>query len=390
MTLPETVANKRPVQIDDLYRYRLLADPQVSPDGRTVAYVQTRLRKEQNDYASNIWLVAADGRGEPRRFTASNKRDMLPRWSPDGKQLAFVSTRSGKPQLWLIPADGGEAAQLTRTKWGAGEFAWSPDGRWIVFASAVDSEADKKLASEKAAKAEAKALSDEEDGESTGDSENRGPENVGSEDVAAFLRPAGQWPEDEEDKTSHEESGDHAKVFTRLPYKSDGEGLVERHAHLYIVPAGGGKVRQLTDGDWDAAAPRWSPDGKQLAYLSNKEPDAGQVNINDIFVADVDEQGKLGEAKRITNHDRAIMAVDWLPDGGGFVVFGHTRTMEGGLATNPEVWRVGLDGALTTLSEGFDRPVGAWMSSDLRSGTGELRPRFGNDGRTVYFLVTNE
>src|SRR3954463_9617153 len=113
MTLPETVDNKRPVEIDDLYRYRLLADPQVSPDGRMIAYVQTRLRKEQNDYASNIWLVAADGKSEPRKFPASTKRDMLPRWSPDGKQFAFVSTRWGKPQLWVIAADGGEAEQLT-------------------------------------------------------------------------------------------------------------------------------------------------------------------------------------------------------------------------------------------------------------------------------------
>src|SRR3954454_151194 len=168
MTLPETVDNKRPVQIDDLYRYRLLADPQVSPDGRTVAYVQTRLRKEQNDYASNIWLVAGDGNGEAGSSTGSNKRDMLPRWSPDGKQLAFVSTRSGKPQLWLIPADGGEAAQLTRSKGGAGEFEWSPDGRWIVFVSAVDSEADKKLAAEKVAKAAAEAGSAEEEEEESG------------------------------------------------------------------------------------------------------------------------------------------------------------------------------------------------------------------------------
>src|SRR6476660_5604134 len=132
-------------EIDDLYRLRLLSDPQLSPDGRTLAYVQTRLRKKKNDYASNIWLVPAGGGREPVRFTTGDKRYMTPRWSPSGDEMAFISTRSGKPQLWLIPVSGGEARRLTRTKRGVSEFAWSPDGRWIAFTSAVDNELDKKL-----------------------------------------------------------------------------------------------------------------------------------------------------------------------------------------------------------------------------------------------------
>ena len=129
---------KRRVTPEDLYRYRLVSDPQVSPDGRVVAYVQTRLRKKQNDYASNIWLVPTDGSSEPRRFTGSDKRDMSPRWSPDGKRIAFVSTRSGKPQIWVISTEGGEAWQLTRIKRGVAEFSWSSDGSKIAFTSERD------------------------------------------------------------------------------------------------------------------------------------------------------------------------------------------------------------------------------------------------------------
>src|SRR5438105_1854669 len=90
-----------------------------------VAYLRPCRRKKKNDYASNIWLVPADGGREPVRFTTGDKRDMTPRWSPKGDELAFISTRSGKPQLWIIPLAGGEARRLTRAKRGVGDLAWS-------------------------------------------------------------------------------------------------------------------------------------------------------------------------------------------------------------------------------------------------------------------------
>ena len=117
---PKKGASKRPPEIDDLYRIRLVGDPQASPDGKTVAFVQTRLRKKKNDYGANIWLAPADGSASARKFTNGPKRDMLPRWSPSGDEMAFVSTRSGKPQIWIISAKGGEARQLTYAKRGVG------------------------------------------------------------------------------------------------------------------------------------------------------------------------------------------------------------------------------------------------------------------------------
>src|SRR5207245_4790638 len=109
------------------------------PDGRRVAFVMTTASEERDQYLSNVWVVAADG-GEPRRFTAGPSRDTLPRWSPDGRWLAFVSDRGPKKksQLYAMPADGGEAIQLTdlangvHGPWGS---AWSPDSTRLAFVS---------------------------------------------------------------------------------------------------------------------------------------------------------------------------------------------------------------------------------------------------------------
>jgi dipeptidyl aminopeptidase/acylaminoacyl peptidase len=374
---------RRNVEIEDLYRFRLVSDPQVSSDGHTVAYVQTRLRKKKNDYAANIWLVPADGSGEPNKLTNSAKRDMSPRWSPVGGELAFISTRSGKSQIWVIRVGGGEARQLTRIKRGVGELEWSPDGHWIAFTSEVDNELDKKIAEE----AKAKGGKQSEGGSS--DSENREPGATGEEGFVA-MQPPTDWAEDDEDEDEKEpeDKGEHAKVFTRLHIKSDGQGLDERRSHLFIVPAKGGKPRQLTEGDFDVQALRWSPDGKQLAFVSNQDPEADYHNIQDIFVMPI-ENGEAGEMRRVTGHDHAIGGISWLPTGDGFAIYAHRRINEAALATNMQVWTVSLEGEVRVLTEGFDRPAGSWVNSDLRGSTGPLRPLFSADGATIYFSATN-
>ncbi|MEP6775916.1 MAG: S9 family peptidase [Chloroflexota bacterium] len=382
----QTSAKKRPVEIDDLYRIRLIVDPQVSPDGKTVAFVQTRLRKEKNDYASNIWLAPADGSGEPRKFTNSPRRDMAPRWSPAGDEIAFISTRSGKPQIWTIEVGGGEARQVTFEKRGVGEFAWSPNGKWMVFATEVDSDLDRKWAAQDAGKAKKDGK-----GGTQSDTENKEPGQAGAGEGASPIVPsAGEWDEDSEDEKSPEDKGDHAYVITGVHIKGEGQGLLLRKTHLFIIPAEGGKARRLTEGNWNAGSPRWSPNGKQLAYLANREPDAELVTINDIWVMDVDGDGKASKEHRVTRHESAIQVMDWLPDGNGFVVFAHSDIHEGALATNLEVWTIGMNGGIKRLTEGLDRTAGSFINSDLWAGTGELRPRFSQDGKLIYFLITDQ
>lgn len=376
---------QRKVEIDDLYRFRLISDPQVSPDGKTVAYVQIRLRKKKNDYASNIWLLPVDGSLEPVRFTGSDKRDMSPRWSPTGDEIAFLSTRSGKPQIWVIGARGGEARRLTQARHGVSELAWSPDGKWIVFAGQVDNEEDKRLA-EEAKKGNAKA---EGPGLSKGANEGSEPGGTTEEGLPGAPLAAGEWEEDSDDEAEPEDKGDRAKVITWTHFKADGTGLLERRQHLFIVPSKGGKPKQLTEGDWNAAGPCWSPDGRQLAFIANNEPDADYKNIQDIFILPVDEQGAAGELRRVTEHNAAISAIEWQADGQGFVAFAHSRIEEAALGTNLQVWAISLRGEVNKLTEGFDRSAGDWVGSDLRSSAGAVRPRLGRDGSLIYFMVTN-
>jgi dipeptidyl aminopeptidase/acylaminoacyl peptidase len=380
---PNNSDERRKLAPEDILRIRLVSDPQVSPDGKTVAFVQTRLRKKKNDYASNIWLVPAGGSAPPAKFTASNGRDMSPQWSPDGREIAFVSTRSGKPQLWIIPLLGGEARQLTYCKRGVGEFTWSSDGRWIVFSGKVDNELDKRIETER------KSEQDSEGG-SSADSENRQPGQIGEEGLLKAVPQAGVWVEDTEDEKEPEEKGDHAIEITRVHTRGEGQGLLLRRTHLFIVSAEGGKPRQITEGDWDAANPRWSPDGKWLAYLANKEQDAEFNQIVDIHLAPVDAEGNPGDFRRVTHHDHAVALMDWLPDSSGFAIFGNDRLDEGALATNLLVETVSLDGEIKSLTGKLDRTAGSFINSDLWSGTGPLRVRFSRDGETLYFLVTSE
>src|SRR5579883_973455 len=123
---------------EDITRIRWISDPRISPDGRRVAFLVTTLSQAKDEYLSNVWIVDVEG-GAPRQFTAGPKRDRYPRWSPDGRWLAFVSEREPKKkaQLYVMPTSGGEATRLTDLKAGVSAPAWSPDVTRIAFLSNV-------------------------------------------------------------------------------------------------------------------------------------------------------------------------------------------------------------------------------------------------------------
>src|SRR5262249_42088002 len=110
--LPANAAGLRPLEIEDLFRAKRLTDPQISPDGKQIAYAVTEVDKEENRTSSSIWLVGAEGT-QPRPLTTHQKQNRHPRWSPDGKWIAFESNRSGELQIYIIRVDGGEAVKLT-------------------------------------------------------------------------------------------------------------------------------------------------------------------------------------------------------------------------------------------------------------------------------------
>ena len=127
---------RRPMKVDDLFAFRRVADPQISPDGKLVAYVVGTVDLAGNRSTSNIWLLSTAS-GKSRPLTNAHKSDRHPRWSPDGRFILFESNRSGEMQLWAISIHGGEAQQLTDLSTGAGTGLWSRDGKRVAFVSAV-------------------------------------------------------------------------------------------------------------------------------------------------------------------------------------------------------------------------------------------------------------
>ena len=318
---------KRSIQVDDLFQLKDINDPQVSPDGKWTAYVLETMDKEKDKTNKDIYMVALSG-GDPIRLTSHDESDSRPRWSPDNKYLAFLSKRNKKNQVFLLNRNGGEAIQLTEVKQGVNDFTWSPDSKRLAL-----------------------VISD----------------------------PDPDTPADEEkdkDKTKK------PVVLTRLQFKFDEYGyLKELYDHIYTFEISTKTLKQITSGPYNDAgevwssgnsSPQWSPDGKQIAFVSNrtKLPDSNR-NM-DIFV--VSAEG--GEPRKLTTNEGPDESPQWSPDGKWIVYQAQHQPKL--------IW---YDTTEITLipSAGGDAKV---LTRELDRNC--VMPRFSVNGQTVYFILEHE
>jgi dipeptidyl aminopeptidase/acylaminoacyl peptidase len=332
---------KRPLTLDDMFKFKRVSDPQISPDGKHVVYVVGVPDLEKNSIPSSLWIASTDGKGEPRQLTnAPGKKDKHPRWSPDGKSILFESNRSGSSQLWIIGLDGGEARQLTDIATEASNAIWSRDGSRIAFVSAVWPEYSEKPYKE------------------SNELNKKRKEETEKNPVKAkvftklFYR---HWDEYVEDKRQHLfiidsplarsasegyaepkdvtpgdrdafptsdtfSTGDNFTfspdgkylVFTAVPEKN--EAWSTNYDICRVPITGGTKTWECLTADNKAAdsGPVFSPDGKMLAYRAQKKP-GFEADRWELMVADTDPSGRtLSKPRSLTpNFDRWIDEFVW-------------------------------------------------------------------------------
>ncbi len=328
---------KRPVSSSDLLQLQFLSDPQISPDGKHVVYAKTHIEESHKAYKTDLYLVQV----------ASKQAELLtvgadsPVWSPDGRQLVFVSDRSGSKQLWLLKKGLGEAVQLTTMRWGVSNPKWSPDGKQILFTSAV-----------------------------------------GKEDTPELLRQ--ELGKGEREKLKQEQL-DTPYIVDSLRYKMNGVGLLpKRTGQLFVLDLATKEVKQLTSGDYAINSPAWSPCSHYIAFASNRLPDAdSQPNISDLYVL----PAAGGEMVKLTASNGSVSAPTWSLDGKDIVYLWHDRQYAG--ATLPKFYRIAAAGGEPVcLNSDMELPVGLTANGDSRYGSSSMQPVWATNGY-IYFAAAD-
>jgi len=337
----------RNITIEDLYQFKFVAKPRISPDGQRVAFVVTTIDEHNYEYRSSIWMVPTGG-GEAKRFTYGLGNAHSPSWSPDGRWLAFVSERKGetpdkgenepkkpakdKPQIWLIPTDGGEARQLTHMQHGASNPVWSPDSKSLLFNAEV------------------------------------GPADEETEDGKPLPK---------------------ARVIDRLWYRLDGVGFIyERRNHLFLVGINGGEPEQLTDGDWDDSDPTWSGDGARIAFVSSRGEDRWRVPAPDVYTLTI-ENGKASTLQCLTDSSLSCGSPSWSPDGQTIAFLGALKLRSGGHVDIYTIAANAQQSTATCLTREFEGSFQDWTNSDMRDEHLSPAPVWSSDGKTLYELASH-
>jgi dipeptidyl aminopeptidase/acylaminoacyl peptidase len=307
---------KRPLKVADVHQERRVSDPQVSPDGRWVAYTVSTVDAAADKADTDVWMASWDGATHVR-VTSSKEAETAPRWSPDGKWLAFLSSRADKEkgtQVWLLPRIGGEATQLTAVTGNVSDCSWSPDSRRLLL----------------------------------------------------LVAPK----EDEAKKEGDKPKTPKPIVIGRYHFKQDIEGYSTRpYAQLWLFDIESKKAEKLSKEELPVGPGTWSADGTRIAFASNRAGEQGRYAKWQVSVADA----KPGSEVRVLTNDERIGG----GRGGRMVWSGDGNRIYFLLGLEPKYSaynRLKLasvpvsGGAIQVVTPSLDRSI----SSPLRMSTGEL------------------
>ncbi len=361
---------KTPWSVDDFFALKCPGSPELAPDGKKAVFTVQNLNREEDKTISRIFFYD----GQDYRPLTSSGKDSSPRFSPDGQQVAFISNRTEKSQLFLLPLQGGEPRQLETEK-EVKSFFWHPDGKSLIFAAGE--------------------ISKEEDwqpyaGAPPGDGER--------------LRKLAQKGDKEERKKEEkeEEKENRVRVINSFRYRFDGKGYLGhtvQQIYQLTIPAGYDEkpeVEQLTRGDYNHEHPALDPSGRYLVVVANYRDLEGMDPCRDLWIWDLDKK----EGYLIYKGPGPIFSPHW-SHCGSFIYFGG-HDMQAGLSTTSHLWRLGVQESIQEIAEdkiprelgveqaenllkNKDRPVGSYVQSEPRGGGGSfIHSR--QDG--VYFTMT--
>jgi dipeptidyl aminopeptidase/acylaminoacyl peptidase len=343
ITLGQQSTAPRPVGVDDLFGVREVHDPQISPDARFIAYTVNSVSLKDDKNQTRIWMIPAGG-GDAIALTAEDVNSDHPRWSPDGNFLAFQSSRKdaddndGKTQVYLLNRQGGEAQRLTDTIQDVEDFAWAPDGKHLVLVLRDPS-----------------------------------PEEL----AAASTKGK---DEDSSDKTtpSKKSKAQRPWVIDRLYFKEDTVGYLDRRrTHLYVFDIASKSMKQVSSGDYDDNDPAWSPDGKLLAFASNRsKPDPDATYAANIWVVASDNTDKGMTPTQVSTGLGGDHQPAWSPDG-KWITF-VTQL-------DPKLFEYSTKHIAIVPATGGPAKV-LTLALDRNSDT----PRFAPDGKSIYFIVDDD